>query len=741
MYGYFVFEVQPKDRPHRALVIFCATPDPRADAVISVIRKHGRTKLSPDRIILLGLASEQEKLDPIAPNEQVRDELPLHTRNANPPAIQVATIPRAGLGTDEMVTDIPWKEIRFAGLATIFNTRNALLVAPATHHFEKQSTTSTRHCERFIRAANALVDGAEITFIAAMCLGYVPDSVQHFYCDTGGISVLAFAIDSLRRRFDHEVLAATVNTFASYGGLQTFEFREPDDAIVLISASTSGGLESAISRRERRFRPNQLITVFSLGIPGSGSHVVFDLEEERAFRELLGDFTSYEHSNCPLCGRGSIAVPMTGDQFLPVRSETRAVLVVKDDAPKWLSRWLEMTAGQRWLRAFYRSPNSRHAANDVFIDLESALQNENAALAKRVTRLVLQVVPSAVRRIIHLDDAASRALAEKIATQHRERQGESIAVELCSASEADQRGRLNDGASLVVAAAVASGQALLATSQTLRNLQTNHAITYLIGLTRMATHADVEKLEKDLRMGELGSDYGFAVAERINLPVVGRNADCTWDDELRLLQEWANPAEGELRETLECRINVLRQAADPAERGLVDGLFWASVNGQELKLTDGFVFLPRAVSPAVTSQGDVYFTIASVLHHLRYGNRTDSTLRQTEYERRVISPLCFDRFNDGVVQAALLRAAKIPELDYSNSQDESQRMTGILRAIIGSATTQKGEASREFLLSMALGRLVLSQADIRSLHVEFGGQNRDPVSQLMWRIIEARYLS
>jgi hypothetical protein len=738
MYGYFAFELRPSDTPQRTLVIFCATADPRADAVISVIRKHGRTKLSPDRIILLGLASEQEKLNLMASDEYVKDELRLHTRNMDPPPVQAATIPRTGLSRESVVAGVTWGEIRFAGLATIFKTRNALLVAPSTHHFEKQSSRSTVHGDRFIRTANALVDGAEITFIAAMCLGFVSDRVQHFYCDTGGISVVAFAIDSLRRRFNHEVLAATVNAFNSYGGLQRFEFREPDDSIVLVSASTTGGLEAAIYRREKRFRPEQIVTLFSLGTHGSGSHVVLDLEEDHAFRQSLGDFTPHEHSDCPLCRRGSIAVQMTADQFIPVRSEMTSVLVVRSHAPPWLPRWLEMMAGRACLRAFYRSPNSRHAANDVFIDLERALQSEDSPLAQRVHRLVVQVVPSEVRRIIHLDDPASLGLAEQIVARHRASHPGSGAIRLSSASEIDKQEPLGDGASLVVASAVASGQALLAVSQILRNMQTNGVIAYVIALTRMATSDDVEKLERDLRMGEQPTDYGFAVAERINLPVVGRNADCSWNDELNVLQDWANPLEGELREILEARIDVLRRASDPSTRGLTDRLFWSSASGQELKLRDKFVFFPKSVVPANASQGDVYFTIACVLHHLRHGSGMNSVLRQTEYERRVLSPLCFDRFNDGVVQAALLRATKPPELDYSSSQDESQRMASILRSIFSSATTHKGEASREFLLSMAQERLILSQADTTSLYEEFGTQSGDAVSQLMWQAIAAK---
>jgi hypothetical protein len=434
---------------------------------------------------------------------------------------------------------------------------------------------------------------------------------------------------------------------------------------------------------------------------------------------------------------------MMGDQFIPARSETSAVLVTRNDAPSWLPAFLTTMAGQETLRAFYRSPNTLHATNDVFVDLERQFThwNPNHRLCQRMTRRILQTAPAATRLIIHLDDPASKLFAQRIHELLKELHGNIGQFQIVSAKEADQQPPLDEGASFVVAAAVASGQSLLAVSQSLRNLQTNGAITYLVALTRMATVADVDKLERDLRMGEHPADYAFSVVERVNLPLVGRNARCAWDEELAVLQEWSNISEGPGRAALEERILALRTAQGATERGLANKLFWPSKSGRELTLRHGFVYFQQSEISGQASQGDVYFAISSVLHNLRWGHGVKSTLRQTEYERRVLSPLCFDRFNDGVVQAALLRAAIRPEIDYSASPDESQRMAAVLRSIFESALTEKGEASREFLLSIALGRLTLSQAHTRRLHDEFAESEQDLISRLMWRRIREQYLA
>ncbi len=737
MYGYFSFDVRRSQPSEHVLCIFCATASPNAEAVNVVIRWYCESAVSPDRIVILGMESEQSVLEQIAQSESLLGRLPQHTRIFGTPPVSVGLIPRTGLFPDTTIAGIPWNEIQLRGMVAIFRTRHALLVAPETHHFKKPST---RHSDRFIRTANALVDGAEITFIAACCLRFISENIRHYYCDTGGISVLAFAIDSLRRRFNGASLAATVNTFESYDGLKSFEFRETEASAVLISASTSCGLEDEVCLREKRFRPSQVVTVFSIGKRDRFSNVMLDIEKDSALRLSLEPWKSFRDGECPLCAAGSIAVPMLGDQFIPIRSETRSILLLKENSPGWLPRILEMFSGHECLRAFYRSGNTFHATNDVFIDVEKLIRNPALCpeFTKRITRMIAQSVPAAARRVIHLDDPASQCFAELIATQLRAQCREDHAIAVIPAVKAADEAVIEQGACIVVAAAVASGQSLLAVSQLLRTIQRSNAVSYVIGVTRMPTAGHVDKLERDIRMGELASDYGFAICERVNLPLAGRKATCAWDDELELLQEWANSAVGNAKDLLEERIQLLRSAQSDANRGLAEGLFWTSTNGQPLKLRHGYVFLPRGVDASNMSQGDVYFSISAVLHNLRnFG--ANPPLRQSEYERRVLSPLCFDRFNDGVIQASLVRAAIPPEMNYSDTPEASRQMGAILREMFASFDSGKGEASRELLLALCLGRLVLTKEDLNKLHQEFQSCS-DEVAKIMWTFVNEKLL-
>ncbi len=716
------------------MILFCATADPRIDAILDSIKEYVNYKTSPDSILLLGLESEREKLKKIEEDNRIKDTLPEYTRSNITPLVHVDFVPRKGLNDDDKLRDFTWRELRTAGLESIFLKRDALMVAPSTHHFEKPSKL---HCDRFIRTANSLVDGAEITFIATCCLKFIPDTVHHFYCDTGGINVIAFAIDSIRRRFDQGILAATVDTFESYAGLKSFRFQDVHDSIILISASTSGGLEKKLREINGRINLNGIITIFSVGHSNNGTHTLLDINDSKELRDRIRDLQSHKQDECPLCRKGSIPVPMIGDQFIPGKATTRTVLPGKIHKPLWLDRVVKSMAGKQILRAFYRCEDSKHATDDIFIDLERAFSgNWDTDFLKRLYRIIDQVVPARVRRIIHLDDSASKLLANKVNEYVFKDEPKRYHV-VQSAKETQTTEPMKDGSCLVVASAVASGQSLLSISQRLRSLQENGAITYLVALTRYDNDSRKKKIETDITMGELPNEYGFTAVERIFLPVAGRLAKSSWSEELELLNEFANTAQGDLSILLESRIEVLRDAQSPKTRGLSNKLFWTNSRGDDLKVRPGYVFFP-AGEAVDYSQGDVYFTIVSVLHQLRtFGSKPD--LRQTEYERCLLSPHCFDRFNDGAIQASILRAAIRPELDYSLSPEESLLMTNILKSIFGNYCNEKGEASREFILALALGRLVLCDSDLADLHKDFSSTTNDLIIKRLWRhICESR---
>ena len=86
----------------------------------------------------------------------------------------------------------------------------------------------------------------------------------------------------------------------------------------------------------------------------------------------------------------------------------------------------------------------------------------------------------------------------------------------------------------------------------------------------------------------------------------------------------------------------------------------------------------------------------------------------------VLDPENFLRFNDGVLQASLLRAARAHELDYSAAPELSEIMREFLEKVFQNHHRSYGEAAPEFALALASGQLRLAATDTRLLLTRIG---------------------
>ncbi|MBF9255807.1 hypothetical protein I2I11_21085 [Pontibacter sp. 172403-2] len=88
--------------------------------------------------------------------------------------------------------------------------------------------------------------------------------------------------------------------------------------------------------------------------------------------------------------------------------------------------------------------------------------------------------------------------------------------------------------------------------------------------------------------------------------------------------------------------------------------------------------------------------------------RNKGRLAQTEYVRNLISPGNFIRFNDGIIQACILRAATDDELRYDLSYEMSLEMQSVLGDMIIHFSDDHAEALNEFFYAIALRKLRLT---------------------------------
>jgi hypothetical protein len=587
-----------------------------------------------------------------------------------------------------------------------------------------------------------MINGPEIEFIAACCLAFVPERMSRIYCDTGAIHAIAYAILRLLALFGDNRTHGIVTSFGSYSHLKDLRFTDANRSLVLISASTSGELSKQLREVEPRFQTLQIVTVYYLGDnPENENHICDLLYHPERNVDGYSKIQSFSADACPMCREGSTAVPMSGDHFLPEGLTVCPVLIRATDGPAGLSRFIEPLVGKSLLRANYTDPLSGSSSKDLFVDLERAFANGSFLGVERwrvrFEALVAHAVSLDTRRIVCLDDPASQHLTDRV-RDYCASLGKSVPV----LPFAELQQNLTDhnqigGATLVVASAFATGRQLLGVAQTLRYAQATGAINYAIGLIRPNDREVLREVRSHLTYGDNGPDeHGFHVLDQFFFPSRRPDKENSWQREMKVLTDLESPAPP----TLTSRVTEIEQAASSTTRGLLNELFMPSITGATLKLRPGFAFWDFDYGGRSVSQGDVFTTVALVLHTLRRAGRGNRSLGQYDHVRRIISPRCFERFNDGVIQASLLRAAYPSELDYSINDGLSEEMHDILRTLFSQRTTEVGEAAPEFLVALATQQLRLVPTYLKALCEEFASADDREAWQFYWQWIRVRIL-
>jgi hypothetical protein len=738
MHGYWSFEfVLPRSKRRRLFVLFCSATDPDEDEVCECIAEYCDANLSPDRIYLIAPESEREAIERVVSSSKFQGRIRAVTRHQGTPTAECLFFNTRGdlLNRERQEPDQEEVSmIKRRGLTQLIREKHVLRSAPSSHHF---AVPSGGHAQSFFRTGDAMTDGAAIDFIAFCCLPYIPPGVRHIYCDSGTICSVAYAIGILRRRIENTSAFASVSSFESYDGFKTFKFRDMARSIILISFTTTGRLAPKLCKTHHpHVLPESVIHLFALCDMPDFTKVVCDLRYSSDNPDGFNEVRTYSETNCRLCAKRSSLIRISSEQFLPGDIEVKPLILIIRHKPAWLDPFLKRVVGKGFIKANYRSETAKHATSEVFFDMQKLFSHPTMlAIDYYVTRiqwLIDLAIPAMLTRIVYIDGPASKAMAELFAQKIQEKLP---LVTLHNFS--DLKDRPDDykqlhGATLVVAAAVASGRSLLSVSQTLRTIQPNGAIIYIIGIVRSPSEEAAKELMMNLIHGEQSRRYGYQLLDSAYLPLVGNLEETCWEEEKELIAELQATCEDvETCNLLDRRMESLRNASSKLTRGMLNDVFWDTRDGTPLKLRPNFAFF-NFPQPETTSQADVFFTMAAILHDLRSRRDPDDSLYQHEHVHRVLSPRCFDRFNDGVIQSCLLRAALPPELDYSTNEQLSIAMTQVLDVLLSSDKTDTGEASREFLLALALKRLQVRSNDLQSLKDTYGDGRGDPIAKLLW---------
>lgn len=691
------------------LVAFCSTAELDVRALADAVEEEIARALAPDELLILVRSTSFESgLTAIGTSTQGKA---LIERLAGRSRIDIVAYDAIGhesrretLSASGPVSGVELAEILRRGATAIFKRRGGFVEASKSYHF---ANPSGAHTDRFIRLSNVLVRQAEIAFLAVAVMAKLPIDACQVYIDTPALYAVVSAINEQLRTLQPDRAHLVADNFSSYFGFDNHRFTDPSQAVALISASSSGRLGRKLVER-KGFDPHRIVHVLYLGPKPAGPNVAVDLGRAEVSNPdgFSTERRTFDASDCALCREDSIPITLKGDQFDIAGPQHPPLVIKKTDAPKNLMTTMGRLVGTGALRV---SLDQRQ------FDVDPAALLRSDAYLKRLDYLLRRQVPANVEAVV-LVDAWSRDIVDRAAKLIGPLPAPVERTDV--PGMAAERATPFKGAILVVASVAGSGRLLLDVSRDLRNVAPESPIVYLVGFAKTHDQARRQVFSRSLVQTDKAVSHVVEYAEEVLLPA--NPPSNAWLDELAFLQRNRQTWPASAATFLSERLQRLRKTSEP----LTTDLFLPDGKGAALPLREGFVFWPANLPKKdIHNQADVYFTIASVLQQLRTADadKREQAIRTNWMQQTILSPENLGRFNDGIIQASLLRAARPAELDFRDDADASRDAARMIRRIVESSDWPRGEAAAEFLLAIGTGRLKLCPHDAEVVLADIQG--------------------
>lgn len=645
--------------------------------------------------------------------------------------------------------------LRHTGLQQIFINGGGLVETEGSHHYV---FPSGKHCDKFLRTGNILLYSSEIYFIAFCTLQYFNENEHtNIYCDTSSINSIALGLIDLKNRFLEVKLTVNIESFSSYEGLYNNKLNYKPTDFLLISASTSGNILGYIKKQHQQIKDSNILVLYFLDLSDRYSmvkdQVLCNLTESKDNPTGIKAYESFKEDECEFCQLGSYPVLVSGDVFLLERPKINSHLLTIYDPDKNLSNFVEQFKSDKGkntiLKVNYKENSTTNAKYEVFIDYAQILKGFNdgnyQAHKEKLDAYINQYVPSNLKYIIHLSDVCSVDLANYILEKVELNYTEEKKPKKLSIDEFPQVKKNEAGAVLLVSSCISNGKKLLYLCRALRNFD-DLRIVYFVGISRLKDKMSYDFLLKNLKQGKYGPESStFIDVEKIFS--VNSSLNSTWVKETIDLEKLINFAldnnlNSELVKTLKKRKQIILNSNSKVQRGLSNDLFFnCHYNSIPLQIRKNFAFFNFDNYVKDVSQSDIYFTINNILNTLRNKEDDKKSLKQTSFERNLLSPLNFNRFNDGIIQASILRSALPQELCYSIDQELSTQMKDILETMVkySDDNHDQSEALVEFLYALAFGKMTLKKAHFKEV-IEWLNDLDYDIIQLFKKYMEEKTL-
>ncbi len=707
MKNFFTFRFKEKDKNKRESVAVFFTTTISSDVISKIIREDFENNLYIEKVYIITPENLDIEYDQYNANSAFATEFKTYVGDIEN-NLKFLKFDHSGTffydyynKPKESVPKNTSKALLQDGMIYLFKKYKGVISSSHGYHFEKPSGD---HCDKFIRASNLLVSSIEVSFLAISLLPYFEKNknIKRIYVDTSSI---AYLINIAIQLFDDfEDHAPSIESFESYTSLtgQT-DFVEDEDSFLFISATTSGSLTEKLLSKTN-FKQNQIVTLFHIYLPPEQDGI-FDVTTA-----IDNGIISKRDSECLLCERGAKLIRITGDQFLPQTPNDEFLMIKKDHFNSERKDFFKQFAAKSVLKWNCSASNSDR--EHFFIDVKNALSLKSESFSKSLLKNIKRYLSQDLAIVITFPDEDSEALKEKLCNNIK---GGTTNIKWFAPKKFTEDDVRDAASVIVIVSAITSGKGLFEISRKLRGINSSATVTYFVAFSKLPNKESLLHLKKDLEEG----GHNFVVLSSCPVPRFTSNSKTAWDSERDNLYKYCDEDNFKEEETLPKALSKRLSLIDGQAKnksGNSNKLFLLDPMNKIMKLRQRFVFWSGILTSTdikKSTQSDVYWTIQCVLHDLR--NASENGGLTTIYHKTLISPANFNRYNDGVIQACLLRSALPIEMDYCVDEKYSRQMTNIIYSVIENWKNIQGEASMEFLMALWCKRLRLESNHLKEI--------------------------
>jgi hypothetical protein len=577
-----------------------------------------------------------------------------------------------------------------SGLEAVFDPTVVLLQAPSGYAYQKPSGARS---EYFLKPDLGLDSSASVGLVALALFARLYAGrlegfadLQSIFVDTMAIAPVAYALRELLELCGHDK-PFHIESFHSYGGFESVTRPLPRTSLCLISASSSMALHREWVA-EKHVSLDEVATLLTFTTAG------------KLASEALLALVPPKSVAAP--GPAQLAIRIKGETFLPEQETAKKVLLSdqhhRSDDDVALFRQL---AGTGVFDIYRRPARAASKVRALFIDGEALLQQQG--FLEWLERQLLQSVKAATGLIVFQDDGPSRQLADLVRIFCEQR----FSLPSVNVISAQQLANATVGRTtgVVVCSSVAGkGSQLLEISRALRDKHDGPRLN-VIGYQVTETRGELTTLRSNLAHSK-GVPHEVA---RYGYAAVGTQLSSSFEQEVKLFYG-PNDRSRPPPPALAHRASLLGGTYPIAALALLP--HGAKVTCA-MRLRPGFAYWPDGYE-AEPYQPEVLATVAVLLQRAREHDKLpdDRRLASGSYRHVVLDPENFARFNDGVLQSALLRCAYPSELDYRSDHAASDFLRALILRALARAEQEAGEATLEFLLALKMRRLQLSKVHL-----------------------------